>query len=109
MIPYEELVSALTEWRAQKGLSTTAVRGSARAISAVQPIPAAPVLPYAAAPAALAAAEIVDVAEINSFAPEFDAGDFVESEGTELRDPTGGGGEIDVDADGLDVLDEQDV
>jgi hypothetical protein len=115
MIPYDELVATLAQWRIERGLATNAPARSAR--PATPPPPAAPILPTSrqsgsmpayAVPAAPVLAE-PDVAEINSFAPEFDAGDYVETEGTELRDPSAvAEGDIEVD-DALDVLDEQDV
>jgi hypothetical protein len=131
MIPYDELVASLAEWRMARGLATSA-QNRPRTVPAApaMSMPSAPVLPgsrqsgsqpayappppvfAAAAAAPLAAAAFAgepDVAEINSFAPEFDAGDFVESEGTELREsPSVADGDIEVD-DALDVLDEQDV
>jgi hypothetical protein len=102
MIPYEELVHALEDWRARQGLgapSTRAARQSAPV--AAQPAPYVPPPPqpnrgtgsYAAAPAAVA----------QSARPVLD--DYEGEAGTEIR--SGLEDEIDVDAEAVDVIDEQ--
>jgi len=107
MIPYEELVHALQEWRARQGLGAAPAPRVGRAsgqVAAAAPTPYAPPPPqpgrssgaFAAAPAAAAA--------VLSSRPPVD--DFENGEGTEIRDG-GMEDEIDVDAEAVDVLDEQ--
>ena len=105
MIPYEELVHALEDWRARQGLgapSTRAMRQSAPVAAQAAPAPYVPPPPqppsrasgaYAAAPAAV----------INSARPVLD--DYEGEAGTEIR--SGLEDEIDVDAEAVDVIDEQ--
>jgi hypothetical protein len=108
MIPYDELVSALAEWRARQGLGGGSVAAPVRATRsapvAAAPVPAAPVFAAPAAPvlpgrqsapyaaAAAASASVLD---------DFEEG----GEGTEIRD--GLGDEIDVDAEAVDVIEEE--
>jgi hypothetical protein len=100
MIPYEELVHALEDWRARQGLgapSTRAARRSAPVAAQAAPYIPAPVVPPPQPPkrqsAATAAAR-----------PALD--DYEGQEGTEIREG-GMEDEIDVDAEAVDVIDEQ--
>ncbi len=118
MIPYDELVAALQEWRAQKGLGVAtarATRTSGQVAAAPPPYappppqpgrgsgspPAAPPPPrrgrgggwLAAPPAAVVISR-----------PVMD--DYENADGTEIRDGALED-EIDVDAEAVDVIDEQ--
>jgi hypothetical protein len=112
MIPYEELVHALAEWRAKNGLTNGP---SARNLRRSAPVAAqagtasivnAPPV-FAQASTLESGGEDMTADHIAAPAPEQDGGDYEAGEGTEIRDE--GTGEIDVDADGLDVIEEQDA
>jgi hypothetical protein len=100
MIPYDELVHALEDWRSRQGLGAPSTRVSQKAAPvAAQPAPYVPPPPqpnrgsgsYAAAAAPVAARPPLD--------------DFEGDAGTEIR--SGMDDEIDVDAEAVDVIDEQ--
>ena len=102
MIPYDELVAALQEWRAQKGLGVAtarATRTSGQVAAAPPPYAPPPPQPgrgsgsFAAAPAAVVISR-----------PVMD--DYENADGTEIRDGALED-EIDVDAEAVDVIDEQ--
>ena len=102
MIPYEELVHALEDWRSRQGLGAPSTRVSRQSAPfAAQPAPYVPPPPqpnrgsgsYAAAAAAAPVAA----------RPPLD--DFEGDAGTEIR--SGLEDEIDVDAEAVDVIDEQ--
>jgi len=117
MIPYDELVAVLQDWRGRKGLGVAATRSArvsaqSAAVQAPVPaytsapafVPAPPVMPPVRTSAAFAAAPLPAIAAFDDF----------EGGGTEIREDIEsdhvqgeGTGEIDIDAEAVDVLDEQ--
>jgi hypothetical protein len=98
MIPYEELVHALEAWRARQGLgapSTRAARQSAPVAAQAAPHVPPPPQPGRGTGSYAAAGQIAR--------PPLD--DFEADAGTEIR--SGLEDEIDVDAEAVDVIDEQ--
>ncbi len=109
MIPYDELVSALSQWRERQGLGVSPTRTARRSGQvAAPPAPvfaAAPALAYAAVlPAAPVLPEDEVFASDEQQLDDYDDG----GEGTEIRDdPATDTGEIDIDSEAVDVIDEQ--
>ena len=110
MIPYEELVHALADWRARQGLGPAPTR-SAR-VSATTPAVAAPpartgyTTGSAAAIGAPPPRSGYTTGAAAAIAPAAAGADDFDGGGTEIREDSLAD-EIDVDAEAVDVLEEQ--
>jgi hypothetical protein len=92
MIPYDDLCTAIATWRARSGLPVSGSPRPSRQLAAV----AAPI----SAPPAFAPPPADELTASHEAAPEGDE----YGEGTEIRDPSTG--EIDVDAEQMEVVEE---